>query len=110
MKVAAIIRYDSAELISSDPFNTGTNTELIPRAKPSEKNMTPMNANGNAKLFVFFVMGVNVLKVNKGNSCKVQRCLILTGVESFLVYHFETAVWNQCFRNSNSFGGLIVFQ
>lgn len=82
MKVAAMIRYDSAELISSDPFNTGTNTELIPRAKPSEKNITPMNANGNTKLFVFFVMGVNVLKVNKGNSCKGQRYLILTGVES----------------------------
>ena len=65
MKVAAMIKYDSAELIYSDPFKTGTSTELIPRAKPNEKNMTPMNANGNAKLFVFFVMGVNVLKVNK---------------------------------------------
>ena len=29
MKVAAMIRYDSAELISSDPFNTGTNTCLL---------------------------------------------------------------------------------
>lgn len=62
MKVAAMIRYDSAELISSDPFNTGTNTELIPRAKPSEKNITPMNANGNTKLFVFFCHGGKCVK------------------------------------------------
>jgi hypothetical protein len=57
MKVAAIIRYDSAELISSEPFSTGTKMELIPRAKPNEKNMMPMNVNGNTKLVVFFVMG-----------------------------------------------------
>lgn len=69
-----------------------------------------MNANGNAKLFVFFVMGVNVLKVNKGNSCKGQRCLILTGVESFLVYHFETAVWNNALGILIPSGVLLIFQ
>ena len=30
--------------------------------------------------------------------------------EKFLVYHIETAVWNQCFRNFDSFRCLVVFE
>ena len=48
--------------IPSDFCSTGTNSELIPNAKPIAKNMMPMNVKGSAKLFVFFVMGVNLLK------------------------------------------------
>lgn len=62
IKVAATSKYDSAEVILRPPCNTGTSTELMPKANPRAKNIMPMNANGIAK-FLDFVM-MNYLKLN----------------------------------------------
>ena len=39
----------------NDTFNTGTNKELIPSAKPQVKNISPKNAIGTRKLFCSFI-------------------------------------------------------
>ena len=48
----------------SDVCSTGTNKELIPRAKPNEKNMIPINDKGTTKFLDDDFITVNIMIVS----------------------------------------------
>lgn len=62
--VAPISIYASMEETLNDTFNTGTNKELIPSAKPQVKNISPKNAIGTRKLFCSFISLLTTLLMN----------------------------------------------
>ena len=53
--MAPISIYASIDETLSDTFNTGTNNELIPNAKPQVKNIRAKKAIGTKKLFFPFI-------------------------------------------------------
>ena len=57
--VAPISIYASMEETLNDTFNTGTNKELIPSAKPQVKNISPKNDHRYKETLLFFHKSIN---------------------------------------------------